>query len=276
MRRVLKAVYRLLPWKQQLFTIIRMLWTPPHTVYKHLHFNGEFEVQVRGHRTFRVQHEGNEIENELFWNGLFGGWERQSLRLWVVLCEQAEVILDIGANSGIYALVGKAVQPHATVLAMEPHPRFFAMLEQNRRLNGFDIRAYRAAASDCDGIVNLQDYSGIEQSMRFPAIRLSTLLAQNDIGRVNLIKIDVEGHELQVLDGLGSYLQDGRPTLLIEILSDTMAEAVQQRVEGLGYLYFNINEDSGIRRTNQLEKSDSYNCLLCTTTVAQRLGLLTN
>ena len=88
------------------------------------------------------------------------------------------------------------------------------------------------------------------------------------------MKIDVETHEPEVLQGFSKYLSKHRPTMLIEILNDDVGKEVNKLVLGLGYLYFNIDEDGGIRQVSEITKSDYYNYLLCTNTVAKELDLV--
>ena len=52
-----------------------------------------------------MNHFGLELENELFWAGLEGGWEKTSMSLWIKLVKASVVVLDIGANTGLNALV---------------------------------------------------------------------------------------------------------------------------------------------------------------------------
>ena len=88
------------------------------------------------------------------------------------------------------------------------------------------------------------------------------------------MKIDVETHEPEVLDGFRSYLNQYRPTMLIEILNDEVGRKVSSAVQGLDYLYFNINEKGGIRQVDKITKSDYYNYLLCNSKTALKLGLI--
>ena len=90
-----------------------------------------------------------------------------------------------------------------------------------------------------------------------------------------MIKIDVERHEPEVLEGLGKYLELFQPTLLIEILNDDIAMKVDKILKGIPYLFFNINEKVGARLVHSLSKSDGYNFLLCKKEIALKLGLIT-
>jgi precorrin-6B methylase 2 len=71
-------------------------------------------------RSFRLIHYGEEIENDFFWEGLPGRREKISMGLWMRLVPKAEVILDVGANSGVYSLVAAVMNPAARVYGFEP------------------------------------------------------------------------------------------------------------------------------------------------------------
>lgn len=274
MKRILKSIYRIIPFKRALFSLLRVFWRPPKAVFQHLHFQGTFTVPIQAGSSFKLYHPGFQIENEIFWNGLTNGWERESINLWIKLCRDANTVIDIGANTGIYALTANAVNPSASVYAFEPHPLFFGLMQKNIAINAFTIKAYDKAVSDVDGIITIEDYSGQSKTIQIDAITLDTFLSTNDISTVDVIKIDVEHHEPQVLAGFVQHLGKLKPTLIIEILTPVVATAVSQAVAGLGYLYFNIDEKSGIRQTATVEVSDHFNYLICQPAVASKLGLI--
>ena len=70
-----------------------------------------------------MRHYGFQLENEIFWSGLTNGWEKISTRLWIELSKNSKVIFDIGANTGIYSLVSKSINPTSQVFAFEPVKR---------------------------------------------------------------------------------------------------------------------------------------------------------
>jgi hypothetical protein len=151
MKKELKKLYNSLPFKKQVFQLVKLFGTPSHNIYKHLYFTGFFDVQVDNNHSFRIRHDGMEIENDIFWNGLTGGWEKLSMKLWIQLCRNAKTVLDIGANTGIYALTARAVNPDAQVFAFEPLQRVFLRLKKNNDLNNFDIVCIEKAISDKTG-----------------------------------------------------------------------------------------------------------------------------
>lgn len=291
MKTILKRVYHSLPFKREIFTLLRSVGKPPQRIYQHLHFKGIIPVKIDQQHQFRINHYGYQVENEIFWAGLTNGWEKVSIRLWIELCRKSEVIFDVGANTGIYSLIAQCMNPQSKVYAFEPVKRVFSKLEENIKLNEYKVTTVRKALSNYDGEAVIYDlpsehiYSvtvnksllgpnnpGIETKIQ--TVTLNTFIRENHIGKIDLMKIDVETHEPEVLDGFSDYLNKFRPVLLIEILSDEVGERVEKMVDGLEYLYFNIDENSGIRRVTKITKSDYYNYLLCSQEIAKALSLI--
>ena len=64
------------------------------------------------------------------------------------LCNGSDVILDIGANVGIYSLIAKSENPNAKIIAFEPSRKIYPELIVNMDLNNFDIKCERIALSN--------------------------------------------------------------------------------------------------------------------------------
>src|SRR5205085_1739141 len=137
--KILKSIYSYIPFKKEIFTILKKVWTPPHNVYKHLHFKGVIKVPLKGNKGFKMKHYGYEVENDLFWCGIGKGWERYSIDLWLKLCKQADVVFDIGANTGVYALMANTINPQSKIFAFEPVHKVFQKLKNNVELNKYEI-----------------------------------------------------------------------------------------------------------------------------------------
>ena len=237
MKRLFKTIYKLIPFKREFFTLLKIIWKPHATTYQHFHFVGVFNVAIDKIKKFKIKHYGYQIENEIFWAGLTNGWEKVSINLWIKLCEDSEVIVDIGANTGVYSLIAKTVNPHATVYAFEPVSRVFSKLKENILLNNFDIIHIEKAVSDSDGTAIIYDTSSehtysvtVNRNLSSPQtkvietkiaiVSLDSFIRQNHVKKIDLMKIDVETHEPEVLDGFRNYLNQYRPTMLVEILND--------------------------------------------------------
>ncbi len=238
-----------------------------------------------------MRHYGFQVENEIFWNGIFDGWEKVSLQLWSELCQRSQTIMDIGSNTGVYALLAKTIQPDANIFAFEPVERVFKKLLYNNEINDYDITCEQTAVSNYDGAAIIYDkdtahtYSvtvnkdlSINQDDSIPVkintIRLDTYIEQKKISKIDLLKIDVEAHEVEVLKGFRRYIKEFEPTFIIEVLSDEVAEGIQNLIADINYVYFTIDEKSGIKRVSQLSKSDYYNFLICKPEMADSLEIV--
>lgn len=125
------------------------------------------------------------------------------------------VFLDIGANVGAYALfVAARAGPSARIIAVEPQPEIFERLVFNIRLNAFaTVKALDCAVSDKPGDVTLFldprnagessvkiVTSGAARSLRIASRTLLGLVEEEALGRVDAVKLDVEGAEDLVLE----------------------------------------------------------------------------
>lgn len=289
LRQLCRSVYGALPFKHPLFLALRRIWTPPEWIHRHFHFKGIIRVPVDG-TSFLMRHHGFQIENEIFWQGIRGGWEGVSMSVWISLVRRARVIVDVGANTGFYSLVAAALAREADVVALEPVPRVFHRLEQNVELNRFSILCIQAAASNRNRSATLYDTptehilsttvdcnlhppgTAVEE-LRVDAVRLDSLLPRLGLGPPDLLKIDVETHEPEVLEGLGPWLKGRRPSLLLEVLNEDVAEKVASLVEGAGYQIFDLDEANPPRRMEEIRPSSRFNILLLQPEVASDMGL---
>lgn len=291
MKQLLKKIYRTIPYKKNIFQATKKIWKPSPNIYQHLHFQDKFKVEIDKEHSFMIQHHGFQVENEIFWSGITGGWEKVSLGLWIELCKTSNTILDIGANTGVYSLIAKSINPLASVYAFEPVSRVFNKLIHNNTINNYDIVCIEKAVSDSDGEAVIFDTGGehtysvtVNKNLNqagtpiyqttISTIQLSTFIESNSIKAIDLMKIDVETHEPEVLIGMGAYLQKYQPTLLIEVLNEEVASQLNKILSQLPYLFFNIDENKGIRQVENINKSDYYNFLCCSRQVAGQLNLL--
>jgi FkbM family methyltransferase len=146
--------------------------------------------------------------------------------------------MDIGANEGqsvadILSVVGR----DAKIVAVEPNPGVAAYLQEVCEINGFEnvrvlpiglsnrahiARLDLASIADTGGSIveKLRPGRQIERTRSVPCFALDELVLQKEITlRTHfLMKIDVEGAELEVLEGARSVIEKYRPTILCEIL----------------------------------------------------------
>lgn len=285
MKKSIKKAYQLIPFKQPLFSVIRKVFTPPF--YKLLPVKGIIDVEYAPSKHFKLHSDYHLfMENELFWLGFHGGWEKKSLELWIKLCENSNTIFDVGANSGIYSLISKSVNKNARVFAFEPIKENLKLLKANNAINHFDIKINEVGVSNKNGeakmyalpntvnymtSINLNRYGNKDVvEMTIPIVTLASVIEQNKIEKVDLIKIDVEEHEFQVLEGLGPYIKSMMPAFLIEIIGNENGKKIKELFENLNYIYFLIDEVNAPRQVNSIVDSEHHNYLICTPDLAKK------
>jgi FkbM family methyltransferase len=291
MKKLFKLIYKVIPYKKEFFSLLKFIWTPPRNIYMHLHFTGIIKVLIDKSTSFKINHFGYQIENEIFWEGLTNGWESDSIKLWIKLCKNSNITLDIGANTGVYSLVAETLNPKGKIFAFEPVQRVFEKLKKNISLNGFNTVAVAKAVSNTNGSAVIFDipyehvYSvTVNKNLSSPGIKtvetkietitLDSFIEENNIPKIDLIKMDVETHEPEVLEGYKKYLPIHRPAILIEVLDDEIGNKIETAVKGLDYLFFNISEKGSIRLVPKITKSDHFNYLLCNKATAKELELI--
>ena len=279
MKKLLKNTYRLLPFKKQLFSIIKSVWTPPVRLYRHFYFNDTIKVDTGNGQSFKMVHYGHELENELFWRGLYKGWEKYSMQLWASLVQDASVIFDIGANTGLYSLVAKSRNPDSQVHAFEPFGAIHTKLAHNAAINQYNIECNCLAVSNYSGDAviytadenfaysvtvnqNLWVTEGEPIKLDIKTITLDDYIRQHKIDHIDLMKIDVETHEPEVMEGFKEYFSHFKPVLLIEILNDNVAAQLAPYFPVAEFDFYNIDERVGVKKVTGLSKSDYYNFLI--------------
>lgn len=175
----------------------------------------------------------------------------------VRFCAPGTAVIDVGANIGELTVpLAQAVGAEGICLAVEPIPFLADALRRTAFANGLDwIEVLQCAASADAGSANLElrysdgkllDSGGsrlVESAaagtVQVATERLDDMVRRSRIGarRVSLIKVDVEGHELQVLRGAGETLRQHRPALAIEIGNETPAARAEMvaLLQGHGY-----------------------------------------
>lgn len=168
----------------------------------------------------------------------YWGNDLRDLQLLWKLLKPGMVFLDIGAHHGIFSLVAaRRTGEHGFLAAFEPSPRERHRLRLHLRWNGFraarvESLAVGAASSETEffQVVSGDDTrSGLQPpqsgdatiSIPVKTIGLDQYLLESSLGRVDVIKLDVEGAELDVLRGATKVLADLRPMILCEVLDAT-------------------------------------------------------
>lgn len=201
----------------------------------------------------------------------YGIYEPNELVFLEGALKPGQVFVDVGANMGLYSLfASRLVGETGIVVAVEPSARDYQRLQAHIALNqAHNIRARRVALAEREGTAHLQvatdENSGhnslgqfgiggtrLERVEEVPTKTLDSLVAEEDLPRVDAIKIDVEGAELRVLQGAQRTLQTSRPLLLLELsdrtlrMQGTSSGEVLQFLRDRGYNLLRFDEKTGL------------------------------
>jgi FkbM family methyltransferase len=196
----------------------------------------------------------------------YGEWSEGELSLLFQVLRPGAIVLDVGANIGTHTVAfAKHVTPSGAVVAFEPQRLQFQLLCANVALNALvNVKCVNAAASDARGEVLIPAIDPT-QAANFGALKSeghaagerTDALRIDDIqlGRCNLIKIDVEGHEPKVLAGARETIKKHRPVLFVENNSELGSRAVLTALADLGYnCWWHI--DDNYNPQNYFEKKE--------------------
>ena len=184
--------------------------------------------------------------------------------------EPGMTFIDVGANEGIYSIfAARRVGPSGTVWAFEPSARELGRLRRNASSNELDFNIFSVGLSDseCDAefFVAENRYAGLNTLGKIPytgvnvartervhLLPLDDVVSQNPLSRIDIIKIDIEGGELNMLRGAVETLRRYRPLLLFELLRPALAsqgtspEAVIEYVQNQRYTLYQFAPSSGL------------------------------
>jgi len=214
-----------------------------------------FGLRARGARFRYGFVPGDSIGRSLFWHGV-RGYEPETVKVFTAIARSASWLLDIGANTGLFALLACAANPDIETMAFEPLPTTAERLRRNIELNDWEARCTVrvCAVSDAEGTSAFHVPPGLYPDMASlgatgwrglagEVIQVPTTTV--DAGAATtagpgLIKIDVEGHEDKVLRGAAATLQRCRPVVVVECNPEGPYEAVEQILIAQGYALYHL------------------------------------
>lgn len=213
--------------------------------------------------------------------------ESAELKLFVTLAKDSQVILDIGANTGMYSVVSSKANPKAIIKAFEPYDVNAGRLRTNLELNGAveqveiiqkalgaETRTIQFAVPDGGQICDVSSadveftkkhyqkwltYKEVETEQ----LTLDEFCESSELDRLDLIKLDVENHELNVLKGGLKSLDRYKPIIQVEIFVDEeRRKFYEESLRPLGYQCYLILKEGLVRTETLVENPDCGNFIL--------------
>lgn len=184
-----------------------------------------------------------------------GDWFEREMEFWRYWVQPGMTVIDVGANAGVYTFsAARRVGSSGLVLAVEPFSKCVKYLQETCRVNQMNwVRVCAGAASDRNSTAKLAINSASELNEiiiegtvadrtnenfeEVTCFTLDSLIEKEGVNRVDLLKIDAEGHEIQVLMGSDRILTEYRPTILYENIASTSAsnQTVADFLRSIGY-----------------------------------------
>lgn len=222
---------------------------------------------------------------------LSGSYEPMTASVIEKLLKPGDSVLDVGANVGFFTLLAASkIGSTGHVYAFEPVPSVRSALEYNLSLNLFDnVTIYAKAVSDITGTVvinegpeghkglsSMRPLESVTRQHNIESVAINDITAE--LGKICLIKIDVEGAELLALRGMVQLLNRDRPYLVIEF-TDAFLKSfghtdvmLRSFLEENGYTLWLIESTGLVVLNNDLTKLPLQFNVLCTPTPEQPFG----
>jgi FkbM family methyltransferase len=168
-------------------------------------------------------------------------FEYSTLKLFSTILKQGDVIIDVGANSGLYSIFySKLVGDEGKVHAFEPDSVTFSLLNENLKLNNCNnVVTHNFALSNKESRIEMISFIHDDLKLQsgdsfkyikevavdkinagnnaMNAFKLDDLEEFNSASRIDFIKIDVEGAELLVLQGSINTILKHKPIIILEL-----------------------------------------------------------
>jgi FkbM family methyltransferase len=192
---------------------------------------------------------------------LYGEWAEAEIELAKVFLRPGDKVLDVGANIGTHSIAyGLLVGEYGEVISCEPHPYMFELLSRNTRENSpSQVKLLNTAVGASSGTLWM-DLPAQEATLNFGSLKASEPfpgpqpqqerpqearipVARDCLdnlyqGPVRLLKIDVEGSEIHVLQGASQLLSIHRPIVMAESNTTAYSLPVIQSLQSHDYVVY--------------------------------------
>jgi FkbM family methyltransferase len=186
---------------------------------------------------------------------------------------QNDKFIDVGAHIGYYTLLAqKLITKPESILSFEPSKPIFSLLQKN--VAPFKIQALNQAISNCAGEIEFyetdalnSEYNSLkveflkENNISFTTTKIKTSPLDDfaspfvDAAKV-FIKIDTEGAEFEVLNGMSVFLKQPNCIIILEIINNNSNNYVDclTILKQNGFCSYSINENGELRKCENVFK----------------------
>lgn len=178
---------------------------------------------------------------------LRGVYEKNTIRHLLKLIKPGDIFVDVGTNIGAYSLVIGKNLPTGKVISFEPNPKALAFLEENIKLNKLNnIQVNKMGLSDKNetavlftpslttASINKHQNSGEKSTIELTT--LDEFCEKNNITNIDILKIDIEGHEFKCLEGAKDIISKSKKMILIMEIDDNCLNIGMKKEDLFNYV----------------------------------------
>jgi FkbM family methyltransferase len=247
---------------------------------KHLPRTGPVRSTLPNGEVLQLWSRGDDwVSNQVFWRG-WNSYEPETTPLFYELAANADVVVDVGAYVGFYAVIAALANRRSRVFAFEPMPENAERVRRHIAMNALrNVELVEAAVTDVEGSADLFHTAGEHPSStslvrdfmtsyhpdvrasRVDTVALDAFLDARGVERVSLVKLDIETAEPEALQGMRRTLERDRPAILCEVLTDEVGTRLHAVLEPLGYRFYHLTDGGPVERSEIVSHPEWLNYL---------------
>ncbi|MEY2720019.1 MAG: hypothetical protein RLZZ273_1385 [Bacteroidota bacterium] len=263
--------------------ILRTIFQKAARLYPREH--GKYSILTRIYFPFLAPKSGTVVKSKLRYNitmvlditeylqahlYIFGDYELPTIRFLRSVLRPGSVCLDVGAQMGYLTLAMATSADRQTVVhSFEPELNNAERFRENIKLNDLtNVTLHQTAVSTVDGMLKLYlsndrnagthstvyiESNVSTEFVEIPSVRLDSFVNTHRLTSIDMIKIDVEGAEIDVINGAINVLIEHKPIIITE-LSDRLQQARGQTCREFkelmldyGYQAYSINDNGTLQ-----------------------------
>lgn len=228
-----------------------------------------------GKRVYFSSNATSYVLKQVFWNGLEN---YEYMNLFQKLIPKFNCYIDIGANVGLYSIMAKANNPTIQIHCFEPAPGIYNVLKKNIEINKYnDINLHKIALSNDSGYVdffvvknpkypfiknNLAGVGNLKyipenvvmKKIKVQSSKFDDYINIHDLeNKQILVKMDTEGTEDMIIEGMKEFIGLCRPIIICETLFNKIENKLNDLMISHNYSFFNFVNGS-IQKVNTIKR----------------------
>jgi len=274
MRKLLLFLFKIVSrpfWGKGIYLKFPFISKIYNSAYRSLSPEGSILLNING---LKIYVEGKSGMAKLL--GIKGSYEEETTKLFSEILKEEMTVLDLGANIGYYSLLaGKQIGEKGKVFAFEPWHESFSLLQKNIEVNGFKniIPVAKAVSNQCGrqklflasdpGQHSLGGDANCE-SVEVDVTSVDEFVREQNIS-VDLVKMDVEGAEMSVLEGMAETISKNPHIRIITEfvpghleLNNCSPSAFLEKLFSYGFKLYVINDEKHTRELMTPDNTDDF------------------